>query len=213
VVLPSPRSEVPSNLSVSQRRQLCFPRAFCLAFLQDAPHGYVLCMNQPHSYPAKKCLRGVAQQRNHSAPFLQRYIRFHCQVFASLRTRWRRLCSLLTNLNCRRTFRFLVQFLHVARQCSCGDSQAVLLKKMDQHFERVSPFPQQTQLREYRPYNPAHPVRSRLRCGFIRFFLQKRTKLLDIVRREYLRSTTCLILHTLILYHNNRLSVSCVIIY
>jgi hypothetical protein len=33
------------------------------------------------------------------------------------------------------------------------------------------------------------------------------------VRREYLRSTTCLILHTLMLYHNNRLSVSCVIIY
>jgi hypothetical protein len=32
------------------------------------------------------------------------------------------------------------------------------------------------------------------------------------VRREYLRSTTCLILHTLTLYHKDRLNVSCVII-
>ena len=170
-----------------------------------------LCMNQPQSYSAQNTFAARCVQGNHSAPYLQWYIRFHCQVFASLRTRWQRLCSLFTNLDCRYHFRFPIQFLHVARQCSCGDSQAVLLKKMDQHFERVSPFPQQTQLREYRPYNPAHPVRSRLRCGFIRFFLQKRTKLLDIVRREYLRSTTCLILHTLTLYHTDRLYISCII--
>ena len=145
------------------------------------------------------------------SPYLQRYVRFHCQALASLRTGWRRLCSPFMNFNCRRTFRFPIQFLHVARQCSCGDSQAVLLKKMDQHLERVSPFPQQTQLREYLPYNPAHPVQSRLRCRFVRLFLQKRTKLIDIERREYLRSTTGLILHIPTLYHIDRLYISSII--
>jgi hypothetical protein len=39
---------VPAKLSASQRKQLFFPRALYLAFLQDAPHGYVV-LSEPTS--------------------------------------------------------------------------------------------------------------------------------------------------------------------
>jgi len=199
------------RICLQPSRETCSSCTHCLTFLRNALHGYVV-LSEPTSQPflpksfERCCVAGSSLQ-----PFLSAVHPVSLPSVCKLTNRVAKVVFSVYELQLPTHLPFPYPVSSCSRQCSCGDSQAVLLKKMDQHLERVSPFPQQTQLREYLPYNPAHPVQSRLRCRFVRLFLQKRTKLIDIERREYLRSTTGLILHIPTLYHIDRLYISSII--